>query len=191
VTLRKIIDEDDMILRKVDLSRLDLMRNVARTRRCHTQMVIHHQSVGEHTFSALAILDLIAPECRKEVWRALLYHDAPEAITGDVPAPAKWKYPNLEEALKRAEQAILDDHYIHVELYEHESMLCKYADLMELVWYGLEEMRMGNGGVSPMVVAAFRAMNKRKLSDVNLRALHFYEYSVHTFTSLGGLTDGI
>lgn len=170
--------------------RLELMRSAARTRRCHTQMVIHPQGVGEHTFSALAILDLIAPDCRKEVWRALLYHDAPEAVTGDVPAPAKWNHHELEDVLRRVEQRIKKEHDIDIAVFDHEHDLIKYADIMELVWYGIEELRMGNRGVVPMVSAAMGAMRKRNLTKITPRAGQLFEYAQVLFESLGGTTNG-
>lgn len=163
---------------------LELMRDTARTRRCHTQRVIHSQSVGEHTFGALAILDVIAPDCRKEVWRALLYHDAPEAITGDVPAPAKWENADLERALRRIEQNILVEHGLMTELTEEETGLLKFADIMELILYGLEEMAMGNRGVVRMVNAAFDALRVRGLLYVTEQAVTLLRSAHTTFSTL-------
>jgi len=187
--MEKIIKNEEGLIGSPALKRGTLMRFAARTRRCHTQMVIHHQSVGEHTFGTLAILDMIAPDCRKEVWRAMLYHDAPEAITGDVPAPAKWRFYDLEKELRNAEQHIMDDHWIHVELYEHEYRLVKFADIMELVWYGIEEMGMGNKTASQMVNAALCAVATRDLLS-NLATHQFFEYTLTMFEAAGGHYDG-
>lgn len=170
----------------VALKRFELMRNAARTRRCHTQMVIHDQSVGEHTFGAIAILDYIVPDCRKELWRAMLYHDAPEAITGDVPAPAKWEHPYLEDALRRVEQRIKDDHWISTNLFEDEAKALKFADIMELVWYGIEELRMGNRGVAGMVQMALDAIRKRELYTVSIEAFRLMTYTVATVDKIMG-----
>lgn len=183
MALKKMIDPMDNVLSHVDHARLKLMRGAARTRRCHTQMVIHPQNVGEHTFSALAILDLVAPDCGKEAWRAMLYHDAPEAVTGDVPAPAKWENPELEEALRVVETRILRDHGLHFVLLPAERELLKFCDIMELVFYGIEEMQMGNRAVSKMVELALAAIRTRQLSRATLRAHALFEYAEVLFES--------
>lgn len=170
------------------MRRFELMRNAARTRRCHTQMVLHHQSVGEHTFGALAILDYIAPDCRKEVVMALLYHDAPEAITGDVPAPAKWNSPMLEHALRAVENIIKLEHDIKDNITPEEHQLVKFADIMELVWYGIEELRMGNRGTIPVVQASLQSIRTRSLQEVTDRAAALLRYTELTFEYLGGTT---
>jgi 5'-deoxynucleotidase YfbR-like HD superfamily hydrolase len=183
-----MMEEGDSLFGPEAYQRFDLMRQAARTRRCHTQMVIHPQGVGEHTFSALAILDLIAPDCRKEVWRALLYHDAPEAVTGDVPAPAKWVFSDLEKVLRSVEERIRHEYGIHCPIAAFEEEYIKYADIMELVWYGIEEYRMGNRAVAPMVRAALNALKHRGLEGVTMRAQQLTDYTRTVFESLGGWT---
>jgi len=169
---------------------LELARVAARTKRCHTKSVIHQQGVGEHTFNALVILDAVYPDADKNVWRAMLYHDLPEAVTGDVPAPAKWDNPKLEEALREVEEDIHLDYQTKTFLSEEEHRYVKFADIMELVFYGIEEYMMGNRGVEDMVRRAIGAVRNRELISLNERTQELTEYAMALFESAGGNTHG-
>jgi len=168
-----------------DIRRFEMMRNAARTRRCHTQMVLHQQTIGEHTFSALAILDLVAPDCSKNVWRALLYHDMPEAQTGDVPAPAKWENPKLENALKMVEARIFRELGLSFDLTIEEKRVVKYVDLMDLIWFTIEEVEMGNQRIVNMARRALSAVKDRELIDLSERTKKFYEYTATYLEQVG------
>jgi 5'-deoxynucleotidase YfbR-like HD superfamily hydrolase len=176
---------DDVSYDLRDLRRFEMLRNAARTRRCHTQMVLHQQTVGEHTFSALAILDLVAPDCRMEVWRALLYHDMPEAFTGDVPAPAKWENFELENALRTVEARIFKELGLEFKLSAEEKKLVKFADVMDLVWFTIEEVQMGNQRLVGMAHRALDAVRERKLMSLSPRTLKFYDYTCFYLEQLG------
>jgi len=176
-------DENTYTLK--DLKRFEMMRNAARTRRCHTQMVLHQQTIGEHTFSALAILDIVAPDCSKTAWRALLYHDMPEAQTGDMPAPAKWENPRLENALRMVEARIFRELDLYFDLTIDEKRLVKYVDLMDLTWFTIEEVEMGNQRIVSMARRALDAVKQRELIDLSPRTQHFYDYTATYLEQVG------
>jgi len=168
--------------------RLLLTRQSARTRRCHTLNVLHDQNISEHTFNALCILDFVAPTASKDTWQALLYHDVPEAITGDVPAVAKWKYPALEEALKIAENKIQEEYDLLFPLSEEERKLVKFADMLELAFYGIEEVKMGNRDFGKVVLKILLAIEYRHLRKLNERTEWLFDMAKLKFESTGGLT---
>lgn len=167
-------------------ARLKLLRNAATVKRCHTVVVSRQQNVGEHSFSVLAILDFIEPLCSKELWRAALHHDALEAITGDIPATAKWRYPELSEALKGIEKHLNLEYDLEHQLSSDEADALKYADSMELILYSLEEMRLGNHEGASIASRVFDHMEKKGLNKINSRAEWLYDIGVAEFESLGG-----
>ena len=66
---------------------------------------------------------------------AALYHDVPEIILGDIPATAKWDYPELHQAFERAEKKVMDDLGLNFVLTAEEKNRLKMADMLELVMY--------------------------------------------------------
>jgi hypothetical protein len=150
----------------MNLQRLKLMRSAARVARFHTTPTIRGQSVGEHTFGLIAILREIAddehPLSVSLLVRAL-EHDAPEAITGDVPSPVKWRFSGLEAQLRTVEDRLGVDFDIGGSLIPYERTMLKFADLLELSIYSIEEVDMGN---RHMAVMAFNALNAIKIRNL-------------------------
>ena len=66
---------------------------------------------------------------------AALYHDVPELILGDIPATAKWDYPELHQAFERAEKKVMDDLGLNFVLTAEEKNRLKMADMLELIMY--------------------------------------------------------
>lgn len=120
-----------------------LYRDAADTLRYHTQRTLRSQTVGQHTFNMLMLLQLVAPDSRKEVLQAVMFHDLPEKFTGDTPAPIKRASPALKVLLDELEMD-LAPLYQDFSLTPDEHALVKWVDLMELAMFGLEELKMGN-----------------------------------------------
>jgi 5'-deoxynucleotidase YfbR-like HD superfamily hydrolase len=79
-----------------------------------------------------------------------MLHDAAEHVTGDIPAPIKWAYPHLDDALDTVEQDFFETHGIDQYLTESETKLLKWADMMELVMFAKSEVHMGNLHMFPI-----------------------------------------
>jgi 5'-deoxynucleotidase YfbR-like HD superfamily hydrolase len=167
----------------VNYERLKLMRVAGRVLRCHTTPLIHRQTVGEHTFGVLNILlailgSRIHDYKYHKMLIAAIYHDAPEAITGDVPANTKWNYPLIEEGLKAAEEKIECEYDLfRIDPSSEEGRLLKFADGMELAIFCLEEMRMGNRNVEKMAYRIFEAIEKRGLVDITPEAYDLFMWA--------------
>lgn len=144
-------------------SRFEMMRTAARIMRYHTMPPIHRQTVGEHTFGVLTIILEVESFPSSELLRAALYHDATEALLGDTPSPAKWFAASLEGALKVSEESIKKAYAIDINLSEHDKMILKYADLMELVVFCLEEADDGNRKMLEPARDCLRAIEARGL----------------------------
>jgi 5'-deoxynucleotidase YfbR-like HD superfamily hydrolase len=66
---------------------------------------------------------------------AALYHDVPELILGDIPATAKWSFPEVQKAFEKAEKKVMDDLGLEFVLSPEEKNKLKMADMLELVLY--------------------------------------------------------
>ncbi len=112
-------------------------------RRYHTRTTIGHQTVAEHSWGVAAILLHIC-EPSAELLRAALYHDVAEYDTGDVPAQAKRSSLTLAASLSELERDIEASLQIAPACTLEELKLLQIADLLELLWYCLEQRKLGN-----------------------------------------------
>lgn len=158
-----------------EFNRLKLMRVVARVNRLHTLPPVHKQTVGEHTFGILALIDIVQPTASKALWRAALYHDAPEGITGDTPSPVKWRHPELEAALRTVEDRIKNEFNMHTELTFTEKRILKFCDIMELIIFSMEEVDSGNRIMATVAMNGLTAIRERKLEEINEQTKWLYE----------------
>jgi 5'-deoxynucleotidase YfbR-like HD superfamily hydrolase len=110
---------------------------------------------------------LVKPDASVELLRAALKHDVAEVITGDVPTTAKWAYDGIEPALRHAEARIVHDFDLGEELTLAEKKLIKFADLMELTLFCLEEVEIGNRKMLSMARRALAAIKHRDIITCN------------------------
>ena len=113
--------------------------------RFHTMPTIGHQSVAEHSYGVvMLVIWLTDGAASANLMKAALYHDLPEHFLGDIPAPAKWDYPDLKEAAHRVEEQVHKRAGTELELTTAEHNLLKIADMLELICYCAEQLRLGN-----------------------------------------------
>lgn len=112
--------------------------------RFHASVGIEKQKCSEHQWGVALILQHIYPECSKELLLAALLHDAAEVFTGDVPASAKWRYPELNTVLKEIELEFEKFNGIEFNLEKEDHFAMKLADTLEGMSQCLHQMRMGN-----------------------------------------------
>ena len=104
--------------------------------RYHTApMQMERQTVGAHSYAVSILIDQLWPDSSKQLIMAALYHDVPELILGDIPATAKWDYPELHQAFERAEKKVMDDLGLNFVLTAEEKNRLKMADMLELIMY--------------------------------------------------------
>jgi 5'-deoxynucleotidase YfbR-like HD superfamily hydrolase len=117
-------------------------------KRHHNYPIIDRQSVAEHSWRMIVIYDRLWPgELTVDVIRKIVYHDVAEYKTGDVPANAKWRSPELAEELHRLQRE--DDLRlgIEVDIPKKEFRRFKFCDRLELMMFCLEQRRLGNRNV--------------------------------------------
>ena len=112
--------------------------------RFHTTPVHMSRSIGEHSWNMAALLFTLHPEPPMRLVKAVLFHDVAERWTGDIPAPAKWSEPVLNDVLERMEQELLEAFEIKIKLDEHDTDWLKALDILELTLHMRQEMEMGN-----------------------------------------------
>jgi 5'-deoxynucleotidase YfbR-like HD superfamily hydrolase len=106
------------------------------------------QTVGAHSYAVSVLIDQLWPDSTKQLIMAALYHDVPEIILGDIPATAKWAYPEIQQAFEKAEKKVFDDLGLIFVLTPEEKSRLKMADMLELVLYthrhsqGSDQMKM-------------------------------------------------
>ena len=93
------------------------------------------QTVGAHSYAVVVLLDQLWDNCSKILLLSALYHDVPEIVLGDIPATAKWSYPDVQKVFKKAEQKVMKDLDIDFVLTDRELKRLKMADMLELVMY--------------------------------------------------------
>jgi 5'-deoxynucleotidase YfbR-like HD superfamily hydrolase len=129
----------------MDLGRLKLLRRSGYVKRFHTLPTIGEvQSVSAHSWNVTLLINELFPDAGKQLLLAAMYHDVAEIIIGDMPATTKWKYPDLAEALAQAEEKVERELNIQFALTEREKIILKMCDMLELVLYSAEQLKLGN-----------------------------------------------
>lgn len=130
--------------------RVVALYDAGRVKRLHTVPTLVECTVGQHVYGSLVLaveLAILNPDARLEaVMRALLYHDAAELHTGDVPAPTKRANRTLAMELETME---LDWNYdmrlpMPADLTVLEVLMVKACDVLDLAYTAIHESIMGN-----------------------------------------------
>lgn len=128
-------------------------REAAAIRRCHTLRIIGEYSVGEHTFNMLSMLRILKPDASSNLIWAIVEHDLPERLTGDIPSPVKWYGAIDREKLRDLEQQIIEelmgtDHGKAIT--QEEDTWLKGLDILELYLFCKDQIYMGNMNLERM-----------------------------------------
>lgn len=174
------------------------IRMAGRIRRLHTRpMNGEEQNVASHTWGLVMILLDLFPDVSKEALVLALRHDVPEVATGDIPANVKWANPELEETLENMERDFMHDmgwsHRVHylggAPYHEREELYLKLADRIELLFYCLEQMYMGNWLLADVYVnirdkihEMLPELTPEKAADVVVYIDSYSEYLQKNFT---------
>jgi 5'-deoxynucleotidase YfbR-like HD superfamily hydrolase len=133
------------------VAKINYYRRGNKVKRYHTVDCHVQETVGHHSAN-VAILCTIISEIPPSVplLMCALTHDTTEQFTGDVPATAKWDSPELAAALKTMEARLTRNHYGTL-LKHHEQRVLKQADMLDLCFKALEEIKMGNQQFAPIL----------------------------------------
>ena len=128
-----------------DIEKVKYLREAAAVERMHTMRTIGEYTVGHHSFNMLAMLRLVWPDAPRNLIWAIIEHDIPERLTGDILATAKWagvvrKDPEFEDKLIAA--IVGDSSCLRLGA-ELKSWL-KGLDILEFVFYCRDQISLGN-----------------------------------------------
>ena len=133
-------------------------RMAGRIRRLHIKpMNGDEQNIAAHSWGVAMILLDLFPAVSRSCLIYALRHDVPEIVTGDVPANVKWEHPGLQDTLEWIEEGFLNKmswpteskkhglpHLAGSENWHNERLYIRIADRVELLFYCLEQIYMGN-----------------------------------------------
>jgi 5'-deoxynucleotidase YfbR-like HD superfamily hydrolase len=145
----------------VNINSLGVLLASGNVTRCHTLPTIKPQTVGAHTWRTLVILHwLYAPgHPPSGLTHALLVHDMPEILTGDMPGNTKHAHPALKNALDKIEKQFLAEQGIEEpKLNSVSEDILNLCDSADLVMYALDEIDMGNINMVPVAIKARKMM---------------------------------
>lgn len=136
--------------------KIKFLREAAVIRRCHTIPVLNGDQyvVGLHSFNMLAMLRILWPEAPVRLLWAILEHDVPERLTGDIPAPVKWFKIVSKDSLAQAEHDILVDVLgsdTMIALSTDEQKWLAALDIFELALFCRDQMMLGNRNLEVML----------------------------------------
>ena len=127
--------------------RIRFMRAGLGTRRYHQRYTAEIDTVGKHSAGVAGfILLMYQPGLPPaELLAAAICHDLPEAVTGDIPSPAKRAWSDDAKAsLEQLEWHLLDKHGFNYPLTEGWKRQLKMADIFDGTMFCIEELNRGN-----------------------------------------------
>ena len=133
------------------VEKIKLVREASDVQRLHTKRTIGEYSNGSHTFGMLALLRLLYPDAPSYLIWAIVEHDIPERLVGDIPSPAI-RFGGFvdKDKLWEAEESVLagifDYHFFPgLEGQDAEAYRwLKGLDLLELFLFCKDQRRLGN-----------------------------------------------
>ncbi len=140
-----------------------LMRRAGGIKRYHNRPIIGEQTVAAHTWGVTVLLFEMFEGCPSvSLLYAATFHDVAEVRTGDVPADAKERWPNIRVALAVAEiEADKELSLAETSLTGSEQFALKCADLLELLWFCYEQRRLGNQGLDEVWEIGYQSLLER------------------------------
>lgn len=122
------------------------LRAAGHVQRCHTNQ--HHglYLISEHVGQAICLLFTLHPMPSQNLVRALAFHDHPEILTGDIPAPAKRKIPLLRDYVEQLEAEYYEQHPLAQsgQLTDDDARWLKAIDSLELYLWCRDQELLGN-----------------------------------------------
>lgn len=133
------------------VEKIKLLREAADVQRLHTKRTIGEYSNGSHTFGMLALLRLLYPDAPSHLIWAIVEHDIPERLVGDIPSPTIHFGGFVDKnKLDDAEEQILnsifgEQWYSGLKTFDPESYRwLKGLDLLELFLFCKDQKRLGS-----------------------------------------------
>lgn len=153
----------------MDLQLLLARRRGGDVKRFHIHTTLREHLVASHSWGVAMLCLEIDPKCRKEVLVAALQHDVAESVTGDMPAPTKWRFEELAKALARVELVVEEELELQPtsELTKHEEKTLKIADMADFILASIKEYQLGNREARAWIRNGMIALSKYSSKEFN------------------------
>jgi hypothetical protein len=132
------------------VERVLAVREGGHVERCHTTPKHGGYDVAQHSYGALSLLLLLHPRPSNTLIKAILWHDVPERWTGDIPKPAKWASPALNDAEKILEAELLAHLGLLGILTEDDMAWLHAVDMLDFWIWTQEQAHLGNRNVEDL-----------------------------------------
>lgn len=122
-------------------------RQALAVKRYHTLPTIQQQTIADHTCQVLRVYTEVFGPPSAETVQQILWHDSAEIVTGDSPFYGKRMFPQLKRALDEVEDAflpVISGGEWHPTSLDWEKKRIKVCDLIEMLEFGREEVRLGS-----------------------------------------------
>lgn len=134
-------------------------------KRYHTWPTLQQQTVADHIFNVLRIYWHLYGPPPPVVFTYLIWSDAGELKTGDLPFPVKRDNPQLKEICDQLEgQAVKQMGGMLPELTDNQRWQVKAVDLLEMFEFGRVEVCLGNKFAEPIVRDTYASLRKLEAS---------------------------
>lgn len=144
------------------------LREAGNVERCHTLPHADTYSVGKHVYDMLALLVVLHPNPSAQLFRAIVYHDAHERWTGDIPGALKYLTPDLarymDEQKDRIDDMVGYGPYLEF-LTADEKKWLKALDRIEFFLWCEDQVAMGNRHISGRLDAVIAQLESTPLPD--------------------------
>jgi 5'-deoxynucleotidase YfbR-like HD superfamily hydrolase len=144
-------------------------------KRWHAHPVHMQQTVASHSWGVAMVMKAICMPDKLSVplLLAALEHDVAEGYTGDIPYQAKRTFPDLKAASLAAEDSINRElGVMGATLTDYEQLMLKLCDMLELMWFALEERKLGNRNMGNVVPLGTEAVRHLLMQASELRTVH-------------------
>lgn len=140
---------------------------------------ISSESVAEHSFFVASIVIDLHSKYEFDLGKAIsmaIVHDWAESFVDDVTVATKNMFPEIREAIHRAEEMIYEKVFsgMPCKLWKElnsqdtiESMIVKYADVLQCAQYSEHEVRLGNHGYMDEVLTS--SLNRAKVLEEEIK----------------------
>lgn len=137
-------------------------------RRYHTWPVIQQQTIADHTLHVMRIYTQIFGPMSPELSTHLIWHDAGEKKTGDLPWPIKAENPDIGSRLKEIERQAVSDmvdtdtrKFLDLRTPTADELRhFKIAEYIEMAEFGVVEMMLGNRLAEPIVTRMLECVQR-------------------------------
>lgn len=148
-------------------------------KRYHTWPTLQQQTVADHIFNVLRIYWHLYGPPPSAVFTYILWSDAGELRTGDLPFPVKKDNPALKNICDKLEVAAVAQLGGRLpELTDDARWQVRAVDLLEMYEFGRTELMLGNQFAHPIIQDTYAALRKLESilpgSSIGQVALHVY-----------------